>query len=163
MHTPLKSTYILVSTFLILFSYSHSLQAALSPTLKNHFSVTSWPDCFFHIWPFKTMKFCPKAYKKSHQGYTTLPNIKFTFKMLSKISKFLLNWRNFAKSTHTAHLTFGLSLSFLFLLLSLSLSINNFVGNNNNLLSSLFECFFSDLAFRFCQQQGFLLLFFFFS
>ena len=43
------------------------------------------------------MKFCPKAYKKSKSGFTTLPNIKYTFQMLPKISKFLLNWRNFAQ------------------------------------------------------------------
>ena len=58
---------------------------------------------FFNIWPFTTMKFCPKAYKKSKSGFTTLPNIKYTFQMLPKISKFLLNWRNFAKSGHTAN------------------------------------------------------------
>ena len=56
---------------------------------------------FFNIWPFTTMKFCPKAYKKSKSGFTTLPNIKYTFQMLPKISKFLLNWRNFAKSVHS--------------------------------------------------------------
>ena len=58
-------------------------------------SGTVWSDCFFNIWPFTTVKSCPKSPK---QGFPTLPNIKFTFKMLPNISKFLLN---FAKSGHT--------------------------------------------------------------
>ena len=63
--------------------------------------MTRWPDCFFNIWPFTTMKFCPKAYKKSQSGVKTLPNIKQTFQMLPKTSKFLLNWQNFTISGHT--------------------------------------------------------------
>ena len=62
-------------------------------------SVTRCLDCFFNIWPFTTMKIYPKAYKKSQNGFTTLPNIKSTFQMLLKISKF---WLNFVKSGHTA-------------------------------------------------------------
>ena len=63
-------------------------------------SVTRWPDCFFNLSPFTTIKFCPKAYKKSQSGFTTFQNIKETFQMLPKIYKFLLIWRNFAKSGH---------------------------------------------------------------
>ena len=53
-------------------------------------SVTRWSDCFFNIWPFTMMKFCPGHTKSPKQGFTTLPRIKQTFKMLPKICKYFV-------------------------------------------------------------------------
>ena len=64
--------------------------------MKTPISVTRRPDCVFNIWPFSTMKICPKAYKMyqseltadagtlSTKHNTTLPK---TFNLLPKIFK----------------------------------------------------------------------------
>ena len=65
-----------------------------------------WPDgqivfsIFGHL---QQWNFAQKHPKSPKQGFTTFPNIKSTFKMIPKISKCLQNWRNFAKSVHTAN------------------------------------------------------------
>ena len=60
-------------------------------------SVPRWPNWFFNIWPFTTMKICPKAYKLSQSGLTTLPNtFQKPLNIWPKISQFV------TKSGHTA-------------------------------------------------------------
>ena len=79
---------------------------------QQHYYLAVWPDgqivfpIFGHL---QRWNFAQKHTKSPKQGFTTLPNIKFTFTMLSRISKFLLNWRIFAKSGHTGFgsVTFG--------------------------------------------------------
>ena len=43
-------------------------------------SVTRRPDCVFNIWPFSTIKICPKAYKLYQNELKTFPKTKQTLK-----------------------------------------------------------------------------------
>ena len=53
-----------------------------------------------NIWPFTSIKICPKAYKLYQRELKTLPK---TLNILPKIFKYLPEWWNFAKSGHTGH------------------------------------------------------------
>ena len=90
----------------------------LSPTLctylpkQNHFvfPISAQDQCdqmarlFFNIWPFTWTEICPMGYKICQSSSKILPNSKYPppKKKSPNTVKILPNWRNFAKSGHTA-------------------------------------------------------------
>ena len=74
---------------------------------KQRSDSTVWPDKLHYllsVWPFTTMKFCPKAYKICQEHLKILPNTKWTFSKWPKVFNGVPMWQNFDIYGHTAAL-----------------------------------------------------------
>ena len=78
---------------------------------------------FLNIWPFTTLKICPKAWQICQSAFKLLPNLKINLKRTAKYFQSFAKSRSFAKCGHTeprelmAHLIKDLIKSFVLLTL----------------------------------------------
>ena len=86
----------------VLYTFWKLLLWQLIDTFTYNCSVTRWLDCLFNIWPFSIIIIFSIEFKICQSKLKILPNTKSGHSKWPKFFNIVPEWRNFAKSGHTA-------------------------------------------------------------